>query len=152
MLLADVGIPDGGGSPHAVSYAYDADGVRKSKSSGGVFTEYLTDKNRPFAQVLEERDGDTDALLVGYTYGDDLISQTRGAATSYYRLAGSGEWFSQVICNHMLILTQTVKRLVVANGLRNLEPDPVALCPPGRAMAGRSRSDQQTSFILMGNR
>lgn len=37
LLLAEVGIPDGG-SPHAVSYAYDADGVRKSKSTGGVFT------------------------------------------------------------------------------------------------------------------
>ncbi len=65
LLLAEAGIPDGG-RPHTVSYAYDADGVRKSKSTCGVFTEYLTDKNRPFAQVLEERDGDPDVLQVSY--------------------------------------------------------------------------------------
>ncbi len=74
-----MGIPDGTNPPGAVTYSYDADGIRKSKSAGGVFTEYLTDKNRPFAQVLVERDGDTGALLASYTYGDDLISQTRVA-------------------------------------------------------------------------
>ena len=42
----------------------------------------------PCAQVLAERDGDTNALLARYTYGDDLISQTRGAATSQYHYDG----------------------------------------------------------------
>jgi YD repeat-containing protein len=35
-----------------ISYAYDADGVRVSKTVNGVKTEYLVDKNRDYAQVL----------------------------------------------------------------------------------------------------
>lgn len=76
-----------------VTYAYDDDGIRKSKSVGDSTTFYLTDKNRTFAQVLEERDG-TGTLVVRYTYGHDLISQTRpgsgGGAdvTRYYHYDG----------------------------------------------------------------
>ena len=83
-----MGISGGAKPLGAVTYSYDADGIRKSKSADGVFTEYLTDKNRPFAQVLAERDGDTGALLASYTYGDDLISQTRQGVTSYYHYDG----------------------------------------------------------------
>ncbi len=43
----------------------------------GATTWHLTDKNRPYAQVLTETDAATGALRVRYTYGDDLISQTR---------------------------------------------------------------------------
>jgi len=46
LLLADVALPGGANPPGAVTYAYDADGVRKSKSTEGVFTEYLAGKNR----------------------------------------------------------------------------------------------------------
>jgi len=72
-----------------VTYAYDADGIRTwSKKAGADPTYFLTDKNRPYAQVIEERtwldpaDPDNpdpeDALLaVRYTYGDDLIAQDR---------------------------------------------------------------------------
>ncbi len=38
---------------------------------------HTTDKNRPYAQVLEERDAATGDLQMAYTYGDDLISQHR---------------------------------------------------------------------------
>lgn len=45
------------------------------------------DDNRDYAQVLIEDNG---TGTVSYTYGDDLISQTRGGATSYYHYDGLG--------------------------------------------------------------
>ncbi|MFB8796567.1 MAG: RHS repeat-associated core domain-containing protein, partial [Microcoleus sp.] len=71
-----------------ISYAYDADGVRVSKTVNGVTTEYLVDKNLPYAQVLEE--SVNDALIASYVYGLDLISQERGNADSYYLVDGLG--------------------------------------------------------------
>ena len=71
-----------------ISYAYDADGVRVSKTVNGVTTEYLVDSNRDYAQVLEERVND--ALIASYLYGLDLISQERGNADSYYLVDGLG--------------------------------------------------------------
>jgi RHS repeat-associated protein len=47
------------------------------------------DKNRDYAQVLEERDG-AGTLAVSYVYGDDLISQERSGAVSYYQYDGLG--------------------------------------------------------------
>ncbi|GJM26014.1 MAG: hypothetical protein DHS20C16_24290 [Phycisphaerae bacterium] len=77
----------------SVSYSYDADGVRASKTHLSKTTLYTTDKNRPYAQVLEEREAKEGDLLVRYTYGDDLISQTRpdgssGFDTRYYHYDG----------------------------------------------------------------
>ena len=71
-----------------VEYEYDAEGnrVRKSIDDTIVIT-YLVDANRDYAQVLEERDSSGN-LLVRYVYGHDLISQTRGGATSYYHYDG----------------------------------------------------------------
>jgi len=95
-------IADGNGPHTYARYDYDADGIRVATTSdmtapaGGHFTSYLTDKNRPYAQVIEERDG-TDTLLVRYTYGDDLIAQDRvidpvadptATARSYYHYDG----------------------------------------------------------------
>ncbi|AFZ10490.1 Rhs family protein (plasmid) [Oscillatoria nigro-viridis PCC 7112] len=71
-----------------ISYAYDADGVRVSKTVNGVTTEYLVDKNLPYAQVLEE--SVNDALIASYVYGLDLISQERGVNDSYYLVDGLG--------------------------------------------------------------
>jgi len=81
------------------SYEYDADGVRKSKAdldpdTGNVtnVTTYLADKNRPYAQVLVEStaaNSQSPATVdVTYTYGDDLISQTRSGTESYYLYDG----------------------------------------------------------------
>jgi len=72
----------------SVSYTYDADGVRVSKTVNGVTTEYLVDKNRDYAQVLEE--SVNDASIASYVYGLDLISQERGNADSYYLVDGLG--------------------------------------------------------------
>lgn len=66
-----------------VQYTYDADGIRNSKTElpSGVVTKYLTDKNRPYSQVLVETSipQTGDPSVTTYLYGDDLLSQTRYA-------------------------------------------------------------------------
>ena len=39
----------------AIAYSYDSEGIRTSSAIDGVRTDYLVDKNRDYAQVLEER-------------------------------------------------------------------------------------------------
>ena len=76
LLVAQTG-------PTQIACDYDADGIRVASAVDGVVTYYVVDKNRNYAQVLEE----TDAIgspLISYIYGDDLISQDRGTAKSYY--------------------------------------------------------------------
>ena len=72
----------------SISYAYDADGVRASKTVNGVTTEFLVDKNLPYAQVLEELVNDS--AIASYVHGLDLISQERGNVDSYYLVDGLG--------------------------------------------------------------
>jgi RHS repeat-associated protein len=72
-----------------LAYSYDAENIRKSVSVDGIVTKHLVDKNRDYAQVIEERDA-LDNLQVAYTYGDDLISQERGGSVSYYHYDGLG--------------------------------------------------------------
>lgn len=66
-----------------ISYNYDPDGIRIGSTVDGAVTNYLVDKNRNFAQVLEERDS-SGALIVGYVYGEDLIRQQRSGLDHYY--------------------------------------------------------------------
>jgi RHS repeat-associated protein len=71
-----------------VEYGYDTDGIRVKKTVDGTdVIDYIVDKNRDYAQVLEERDG-TGAVAVSYTYGDDLISQKRSSSLSFYHYDG----------------------------------------------------------------
>ena len=69
------------------NYAYDVDGIRVRSESDGVLTEYLVDANRPYAQVLKERNGGG-TLVASYVYGDDLIRQSRSGASTYYHYDG----------------------------------------------------------------
>ena len=63
-------------SPQSITtYTYDTEGIRTSQQTGTERTTYTTDKNRPYAQVLEERN-ESNQLTKRYTYGHDLISQT----------------------------------------------------------------------------
>jgi len=71
-----------------ISYQYDSDGIRVSSTVNGVKTEYLVDKNLPYAQVLEERVNN--GLTASYVYGIDLISQQRGSEKSFYLVDGLG--------------------------------------------------------------
>ena len=70
-------------------YEYDADGIRTGSAADSSGTSYLVDKNRPYAQVLEERD-EGGSLIVSYVYGGDLISQNRNGSVSYYHYDGLG--------------------------------------------------------------
>ncbi len=72
---------------NTVSYGYDPDGIRIKTTENGSVTNYLADKKLQYAQVLEERDG-TGSLIVSYIHGDDLISQKRSGAISYYLYDG----------------------------------------------------------------
>jgi RHS repeat-associated protein len=71
-----------------VSYTYDSEGIRLSSTVGGTTTQYLVDKNRDYAQVLEERQNGN--LTVSYVYGSDLISQERSGTESFYLVDGLG--------------------------------------------------------------
>ena len=76
-----------------VKYAYDHDGIRIGKTVNGTEnTNYVVDKNRPYAQVLEEEylSGGLSAVT-SYVYGDGLISSTiDGTLTQYYHADGMG--------------------------------------------------------------
>ena len=76
-----------------IDYAYDHDGIRIGKTVNGTeITTYVVDKNRPYAQVLEEEHLNV-GLSAGtsYVYGDALISGTiDGTLTQYYHADGLG--------------------------------------------------------------
>ncbi|MFH2046859.1 MAG: RHS repeat-associated core domain-containing protein [Pseudomonadota bacterium] len=86
----------------AIAYGYDSDGIRVAKSTGAVITRYLVDKNRDYAQVLEETDNGS--LTVSYVYGDDLISQNRGS--SYYYLYDGQMSTRQLVDNSEAVLNE----------------------------------------------
>ena len=75
-----------GTTPGLVSYAYDADGIRTSRTAGGQTTTFLVDKNREHAQVVvEETGGD----VTTYTHGHQLVAQVgSGAGASFYLTDG----------------------------------------------------------------
>ncbi len=79
------------------TYAHDADGNRVKKTAGGVTTWYLVAAVNPsgYAQVVEEHTGASPGTLSRrYTYGLDLVSQSRwtGSAwdTHFYLTDGLG--------------------------------------------------------------
>ncbi len=71
-----------------IRYTYDSNGIRTSKTVNDITTQYLVDSNQPYAQVLQESENDT--LTVSYTYGSDLLSQTRDNKTTTYHYDGLG--------------------------------------------------------------
>jgi RHS repeat-associated protein len=72
-----------------VSYGYDYAGIRASQKVNGTETRYLVDKNRDFAQVLDEY-APGGSVNASYVYGGDLISQSRNGAKSLYLYDGLG--------------------------------------------------------------
>ncbi len=82
---------DGG----AVTIVYDGDGNRVRKTVGGIATQYLVDELNPtgYLQVMDEMS--SGAVQVRYTYGNMLVSQTRGPmaapATSFYGYDAHGD-------------------------------------------------------------
>jgi len=76
--LVHVETPD-----HIADYEYDHDGIRVAKTVDGTRTNYLLDKQRPYAQILEEQDATGD-LIASYTYGQSRISRHSPHSTIYY--------------------------------------------------------------------
>ena len=65
-------------------YALDAEGIRWQKIVGAATTTYLVDRNMPFQQVLEERDG-AGTVTASYVYLDDLVAAAfAGVGTRFY--------------------------------------------------------------------
>jgi RHS repeat-associated protein len=70
------------------AYSYNVSGIRDSKTEDGVTTSYVVDSNRDYAQVLEEI---VDGLsTVTYSYGHDLLSQSRSDEFKFYQYDGLG--------------------------------------------------------------
>ncbi|MCP4377774.1 MAG: RHS repeat protein, partial [bacterium] len=90
VTRANISRPQGAS---VIDYAYDHDGIRIGKTVNGTdITNYVADKNRPYAQVLEEEHlrGGLSAVT-SYVYGDALISSTiDGTLTHYYHTDGMG--------------------------------------------------------------
>ncbi len=86
-----VGADTDGDGTSDVTYEYDADGMRVAKADAAEETRFLLDKNRPYAQVLEEYPPGG-ILQVSYVHGLDLISQDRHGDTgkSFYHVDGLG--------------------------------------------------------------
>ncbi len=84
------------------SYTYNPDGVRDSKTEGGVATSIIVDSNRDYAQVLLEDDGTNQVI---YTYGDDLLNQSRDGTTSFFHYDGLGS--TRSLSDSSGILTDT---------------------------------------------
>ncbi len=72
-------------------YAYDYRGERIRKTTPGESVNYLVDNNNRagYSQVARETDG-SGAELAAYAFGDDLISQTRAGAVSFFHYDGLG--------------------------------------------------------------
>jgi RHS repeat-associated protein len=73
----------------SAAYDYDANGQRVWQSDMNGVTNYLIDGQLPYAQVIAETDANG-SLKVGYVFGLDRISQTRGNATHWYKVDGQG--------------------------------------------------------------
>lgn len=73
-----------------ITFVYDGDGNRVSKTVSGVTTNYLVDTNNltGYAQVVEEIQGG--AVVKSYIYGHDLIAQRQGSTVSFYQYDGHG--------------------------------------------------------------
>ena len=71
------------------NYAYDAEGVRRSKTTGDTTVIFISDTTGELSHTLAETDREGNATAV-YTRADTLISQTRGDVTSTYLYDGHG--------------------------------------------------------------
>lgn len=66
-----------------IKYTYDFEGNRITKSVDGNTSKYIVDSNTQYPNVLGELDANNNTI-VSYTYGDDLISQTRNKQIYFY--------------------------------------------------------------------
>jgi RHS repeat-associated protein len=84
-----IGLDNNGDGVNDVTNKYDSDGIRISQTVNGDETRFLVDKNRDYAQVLEEYTP-SKIIKASYVYGHDLISQLRNSQRSFYHVDGLG--------------------------------------------------------------
>ena len=89
LVHADI---DTGGGSSTVDYVYDHDGIRVGKTINGTdVIKYVVDKNRPYAQVLEEQwTNSALSATTSYVYGENLLSRTTNGTPHYYHDDGMG--------------------------------------------------------------
>jgi RHS repeat-associated protein len=85
------------------AYSYNVNGIRDSKTEDGVTTSYVVDSNRDYAQVLEEIVDGTSTVT--YSYGHDLLSQSRSDEFKFYLYDGLGS--TRGLSNSEGVLTDT---------------------------------------------
>lgn len=71
-----------------INYSYNIKGIRTAKTKTDKNIQYIIDSNQAYAQVVQEIEDDI--LAVSYTYGHDLLSQTRENKTYDYHYDGLG--------------------------------------------------------------
>ncbi|NCS32928.1 MAG: tandem-95 repeat protein [Microcystis aeruginosa G11-01] len=84
-----IGLDNNGDGVNDVTNKYDGDGIRISQKVNGDETRFLVDKNRDYAQVLQEYTP-SKIIKASYIYGNDLISQLRNNQRSFYHVDGLG--------------------------------------------------------------
>ena len=84
--LASLTLPDA----TAITYGYDADGRRIKQTVGSAITNYLWDEASAYGDVVLETDGSGSRLASYVLAGTQVVSQTRGSATSYFLQDGQG--------------------------------------------------------------
>ncbi len=80
-----IGASDGS---QTLAFTYDANGIRQSRTVDGATTEFLVDPNQTYAQVLGEYQSGAEQVF--YTYGSDLLRQSRASGSSYYHYDALG--------------------------------------------------------------
>ncbi len=72
----------------ALSYRYDANGIRQSQTVNGLATRFVVDPVATYAQVIEERPDASAPVL--HLVGDDRIARSQGAQTTWLHGDGLG--------------------------------------------------------------
>lgn len=67
----------------SIDYEYDLVNNRVAEIRDGVRTDFVIDTSGKYSRVLDELNASGD-VLVSYTYGDELISQSRDGVAYYY--------------------------------------------------------------------
>lgn len=98
-------------SKNKVTFTYDGDGNRLSKTVNGWKTEYITNTASPIPNVIEEkRPGYVWSENITYTYGKSRISQSSGSSSQYFLYDSPGRNVVQTVDSHGDVSTNPTYR------------------------------------------
>ena len=85
---------------NSATFTYDAAGHRARSTVNGSAVNYLWDTSSAYGDVIQETNG-SNVVLASYTLGNgELLTQQRGATTSYYLHDGQGSVRTLLDTNH----------------------------------------------------